>query len=198
MFGCAGGFNPPGGGPVGGASQPTPPAEYVAPNCEACFDQCIDNFIPCGSDAVGAAVGGPPQLAQLQSCLEEKLEDEIADKILESDDEEEEEGSDDDVDLGELLAAVDRVLAGILTPVLHRVVARPLDVEGATARITALLELSDEISWHQALGPSPSLTDVLSTLLALLELARRGTLTLTQPASFAPLVITRESTRSAA
>lgn len=102
------------------------------------------------------------------------------------------------LDLGELLAAVDRVLAGILTPVLHRVVARPLDVEGATVRITALLESAEVISWHDALGPSPTLTDVLSTLLALLELARRGTLTLTQPASFAPLVITRESTRSAA
>lgn len=102
------------------------------------------------------------------------------------------------LDLGEVLAAVDRVLAGIMTPVLHRVVARPLDVEGATVRITALLESYPEISWHQALGPSPTLTDVLSTLLALLELARRGTLSLTQPASFAPLVITRESTLSAA
>jgi segregation and condensation protein A len=40
------------------------------------------------------------------------------------------------LDLGELLLAVDRVLAGIITPVLHRVVVRPLDVEDATARRT--------------------------------------------------------------
>ncbi len=102
------------------------------------------------------------------------------------------------LDLGELLAAVDRALAGIITPVLHRVVARPLDVEGATARILGLLESRAELSWHDALGPSPTLSDVLSTLLALLELARRGALTLAQPASFAPLVISREATRPAA
>jgi len=102
------------------------------------------------------------------------------------------------LDLGELLAAVDRVLAGIITPVLHRVVARPLDVEGATHRITALLESHAQFSWHEALGPTPTLTDVLSTLLALLELARRGLLSLAQPASFAPMVITREATPSAA
>lgn len=102
------------------------------------------------------------------------------------------------LNLGELLAAVDRALAGIITPVLHRVVVRPLDVEGATARILGLLESRAEFSWHDALGPFPTLTDVLSTLLALLELARRGALTLAQPASFAPLVISREATRPAA
>lgn len=102
------------------------------------------------------------------------------------------------VDLGELLAAVERVLAGIVTPVLHRVVARPLDVEGATARIEALLSARQEISWAEALGPAPTLTDVLSTLLALLELARRGRLTLTQTGAFAPMVIAREATPAAA
>lgn len=102
------------------------------------------------------------------------------------------------IHLGELLAAVDRVLAGIVTPVLHRVVARPLDVEGATRRILTLLEERPRLSWHEVLGPSPSLTEVLSTLLALLELARRGLLALAQPASFAPLVVTREAPPAAA
>lgn len=102
------------------------------------------------------------------------------------------------MDLGELLAAVDRVLAGIVTPVLHRVVARPLDVEGATRRILQLLEHREQVSWHEVLGPTPSLTDVLSTLLALLELARRGLLALAQPASFAPLVVSREAPPAAA
>lgn len=102
------------------------------------------------------------------------------------------------VDLGELLLAVERVLAGIVTPVLHRVVARPLNVEAASARIEALLDEHTRISWREALGPAPTLTDVLSTLLALLELARRGRLTLTQPGAFAPLVIAREATPAAA
>ena len=37
------------------------------------------------------------------------------------------------LDLLDLLAAVEKVIAEIPHPVLHRVVARPLDVEGATA-----------------------------------------------------------------
>ncbi len=93
----------------------------------------------------------------------------------------------------DLLEAVERVIAGIPTPVLHRVVPRPLDVEGATLRIETLLAERGEIGWRDALGPRPGITDVLSTLLALLELARRGRLLLLQPAPFAPLVIRRES-----
>jgi chromatin segregation and condensation protein Rec8/ScpA/Scc1 (kleisin family) len=76
---------------------------------------------------------------------------------------------------------------------LHRVVARPLDVEGATLRIESLLLDHAEFSWRDALGPNPSITDVLSTFLALLELAKRGRLNLAQPAPFAPMVIRRES-----
>lgn len=102
------------------------------------------------------------------------------------------------LDLTELLDGVERVLAAIVTPVLHRVVARPLDVEGATLRIEALLAAREQIDWREALGPEPTLTDLLSTLLALLELARRGRLTLVQPGAFAPLVITRETTPAAA
>jgi len=97
------------------------------------------------------------------------------------------------LDIVELLLAVERVIAGILHPVLHSVVARPLDVEGATARIDALLAARGEISWSDALGPAPTIVDVLSTLLALLELARRGQLSIRQPGSFQPLVIRRES-----
>jgi segregation and condensation protein A len=99
------------------------------------------------------------------------------------------------VDLVELLEAVQRVIEGIPTPVLHRVVARPLDVEGATRRLTALLEDREEFGWREALGPTPTITDVLSTLLALLELARRGTVSLTQAAPFAPMVIRRDASR---
>ncbi len=97
------------------------------------------------------------------------------------------------LDLLELLEATERVIRGILHPVLHRVVARPLDVEGATLRLHALLAEREEISWLEALGPRPTIVDLLSTLLALLELARRGRLVLRQPAPFQPLVIRRES-----
>lgn len=101
------------------------------------------------------------------------------------------------LDLVDLLAAVERVVAGIPDPVLHRVVPRPLDVEGATLRIRALLEGHGRITWREALGPNPTIVDFLSTLLALLELARRGELLLSQPARFAPLEIARESARPA-
>jgi segregation and condensation protein A len=102
------------------------------------------------------------------------------------------------LDLLDVLSAVERVLAGIPFPVLHRVVARPLDVETATRRIEGLLEQQEEIRWLDALGSRPSIVDVLSTLLALLELAKRGTLRLLQPTPFSPMVIARDAARTAA
>jgi segregation and condensation protein A len=98
----------------------------------------------------------------------------------------------------DVLAAVERVLANIPFPVLHRVVARPLDVETATRRIETLLAEQEEIRWLDALGARPTIVDVLSTLLALLELAKRGTLRLLQPTPFSPMVIARDTTRPAA
>jgi segregation and condensation protein A len=98
----------------------------------------------------------------------------------------------------DLLAAVERVLASIPFPVLHRVVARPLDVESATRRIETLLAEQEEIRWLDALGSRPTIVDVLSTLLALLELAKRGTLRLMQPTPFSPMVIARDAACPAA
>jgi segregation and condensation protein A len=103
-----------------------------------------------------------------------------------------------ELDLPELLGAVERVIAGILHPVLHSVVVRPLDVEGATLRIEALLAERTEFAWTEALGPRPTIVEVLSTLLALLELARRGVLVVRQVAPFTSLVIRRDATRTAA
>ncbi|MGH7508595.1 MAG: segregation and condensation protein A [Gemmatimonadales bacterium] len=102
------------------------------------------------------------------------------------------------LNLLDLLAAVDRVLAAIPFPVLHRVVARPLDVETATRRIEGLLAEHAEIRWLDALGSRATIVDVLSTLLALLELAKRGNLRLLQPTPFSPMVIARDSARPAA
>lgn len=102
------------------------------------------------------------------------------------------------LDLMQLLQAVERVIAAIPSPVLHRVVARPLDVEGAMQRIESLLDAMAEIGWLDAVGPAATIADVLSTLLALLELARRGSLSLSQPAPFAPMVIARDAARATA
>jgi segregation and condensation protein A len=102
------------------------------------------------------------------------------------------------LDIMDLLQAVERVIAAIPSPVLHKVVARPLDVEGATRRIEALLESQSEIGWLEALGPRPTIVDLLSTLLAILELAKRGALRISQPAPFSPMVIARDATRPAA
>ena len=102
------------------------------------------------------------------------------------------------LDLLELLQAVERVIAGIPTPVLHRVVARPLDVEGATRRIEDLLDQREQFGWIEALGPQPTIVEVLSTLLALLELAKRGIVRLAQPTPFSPMVIARDTARPAA
>ncbi|HWA59457.1 MAG TPA: ScpA family protein [Gemmatimonadales bacterium] len=96
------------------------------------------------------------------------------------------------LDLLELLKAVEKVISEIPSPVLHRVVPRPLDTEGATRRLEAMLAERDEFTWVEALGPRPTIVDVLSTLLALLELAKRGLVTLAQPEAFAPFVIRKE------
>lgn len=101
------------------------------------------------------------------------------------------------MDLADLLVAVERVIFNIPSPVLHRVVPRPLDVEGATVRIENLLADRESFDWREALGNSPTLVDVLSTLLALLELARRGLCRVLQAEPFAPLVIAREHAESA-
>ncbi|HEV2290258.1 MAG TPA: hypothetical protein VGR60_00300, partial [Gemmatimonadales bacterium] len=101
------------------------------------------------------------------------------------------------LDILALLQAVERVIAGIPDPVLHRVVPRALDVEGATRRVLELLDVTGEVGWLEALGPRPTIVEVLSTFLALLELAKHGRVNLFQPAPFAPMVIRRDPTRPA-
>jgi segregation and condensation protein A len=102
------------------------------------------------------------------------------------------------IELNDLLAAAERVIAMIPEPTLHRVVPRPLDVEGATARILALLEARAELGWSDIVGARPGVVELLSAFIALLELAKRGTLKIAQPEPFAPMVIRREPPREAA
>jgi segregation and condensation protein A len=100
--------------------------------------------------------------------------------------------------LGELLAAIDRVLRVAREPHIHDVVPRPLDVDGAIATIRALLVARAHARWYDVIRPSAESWEVLSALLALLELARRGELRLRQATPFGSMVITRESTGQAA
>jgi segregation and condensation protein A len=94
------------------------------------------------------------------------------------------------VTLEELLVAVERVVEAMPEPVLHRVVPRPLDVEGATERILRLLDAGKELSLLEAVGESRAIVDVLSALLALLELARVGRIRMTQRQPFGSVRIT--------
>jgi segregation and condensation protein A len=100
--------------------------------------------------------------------------------------------------LTDLLKAVDEVLAGIPRNVIHRVVPRPLDVEGATRRLQELLAAREHFEFRDALGESPTVADVISMLIAVLELARTGQLAITQPRAFGPLEISRAAADQAA
>ena len=101
------------------------------------------------------------------------------------------------IELNDLLAAAERVIALIPEPVLHRVVPRPLDVEGATARIQGLLAERASFGWLDIVGERPGIVDVLSAFIALLEMAKRGALTVRQDGPFTPIQIVRESPRAA-
>ena len=101
------------------------------------------------------------------------------------------------VTVEELLVAIEELVESMPEAVLHRVVPRPLDVEGATKRILGLLEEREELTLLEAIGEATSIVDVLSTLLALLELARVGRISLAQRKSFGTVAIVRESDSTA-
>ncbi len=62
-----------------------------------------------------------------------------------------------------------------------------------------VIDLNDLLAgWLEVVGERPSLVDVLSAFIALLELAKRGALRLSQDGPFTPIVIQRESPREAA
>ena len=100
--------------------------------------------------------------------------------------------------LAELLSAVDRVLRVTRDPTLHDVVPRALDVEGAIATIRGVMELQARARWRDVVRAGAERWEILSALLALLELARRGELRLDQASTFANVLISRESTGQAA
>jgi segregation and condensation protein A len=100
--------------------------------------------------------------------------------------------------LAELLVAVDRVLRAARKPALHEVVPRALDVDGAIVTIRAVLALRHSARWRDVVRVNAEPWEVLSALLALLELARRNELSLVQPKPFADVEISRELSGEAA
>lgn len=100
--------------------------------------------------------------------------------------------------LPELLSAVDRVLRLARKPHVHDVVPRALDVDGAIGIVRALLAIRAHAHWKDVVPGKAEPWEVLSLLLALLELARRGELRLLQPRPFAAFEITRDSSSEAA
>lgn len=94
--------------------------------------------------------------------------------------------------LHELLAAVDRVLRVTREPTVHDVVPRALDVDGAIATVRRVLELRASTRWGEVLPEGAEPWQVLSLLLALLELARQGELRLAQEVPFENVEISRD------
>jgi len=100
--------------------------------------------------------------------------------------------------LAELLTAVDRVLRAARKPTLHEVIPRPLDVDGAMVTVRAVMALRAVFRWRDVVRDDAEPWEVLSGLHALLELAKRSELKLTQPKPFADVEIRRELAGEAA
>ena len=102
------------------------------------------------------------------------------------------------ISLPELLSAVDRVLRLARKPHIHDVVPRALDVDGAIGIVRALLAIRSRAQWKDVLPRKAEPWEVLSLLLALLELAKLGELRLAQPRPFAAFEISRDGPGEAA
>lgn len=100
--------------------------------------------------------------------------------------------------LTDLLVAVDRVLRASRKPTIHEVIPRSLDVDGAMQTVRAVLALRAHARWRDVVRADAEPWEVLSGLLALLELAKRTEVHLTQPRPFADVEIRRELAGEAA
>ena len=100
--------------------------------------------------------------------------------------------------LSELLAAVDRVLRTSREPTLHEVIPRSLDVVGAMTTIRSVLALRREARWSDLIGRDAEPWQVLSVLLALLEMAKLGELRVSQRVPFSNVEIRRDAVSEAA
>lgn len=96
------------------------------------------------------------------------------------------------LDLPAILRAVEQVVDAMPQPIIHRVVPRPLDVEGATRRIRELIAQRARLDFRDLVGERPHVADVISTLIALLELARLGELRLVQDKPMSSFTVTTD------
>jgi segregation and condensation protein A len=100
--------------------------------------------------------------------------------------------------LPELLGAVDRVLRLAKKPLVHDVVPRALDVDGAITTILGVLAHRARVRWSDIVERDAEPWRVLSALLGILELAKRGELKVQQLRPFASVEITRDAASEAA
>jgi segregation and condensation protein A len=100
--------------------------------------------------------------------------------------------------LADLLGAVDRVLRVAKEPVMHEVVPRALDVAAALTTIRQVIALRRHASWCDLVGRDAEPWQILSVLLAILEMAKLGELRVAQPSPFAMVEIERRDAVSEA
>ena len=103
-----------------------------------------------------------------------------------------------EVTVDQLLQAAERLVDLLPARVTHRVVPRPLDTEGATRRLQEMLRDREQLELAELLGERPTITDIISMLIALLEQARLGTIGLSQVGGFGPILVTRATAHEAA
>lgn len=102
------------------------------------------------------------------------------------------------IDLEGVVRAVERVIEVMPQPIIHRVIPRPLDIEGATRRIRELLADRRRLDFQEIVGERPHVSLVISVLIALLELAQLGEARLVQSKPFEEFKIVGESSSAAA
>ena len=96
------------------------------------------------------------------------------------------------IDLDDVVRAVEEAIGALPQPIIHRVVPRPLDIEGATSRIRTLLSVHERLDFREIVGERPHVSVVISVLIALLELARLGEVRLIQPRAFEEFTVAGE------
>ncbi|HUF65488.1 MAG TPA: ScpA family protein [Gemmatimonadaceae bacterium] len=102
------------------------------------------------------------------------------------------------ISLAEVFTALDRVVRAARRPTLHDVVPRSLDVASAMERVRAVLMRGTQAHWGDLLSPEAEPWEILSMLLALLEMARAGELRLAQSRSFADVEVSSDAAGQAA
>jgi segregation and condensation protein A len=101
------------------------------------------------------------------------------------------------ISLDEVLRAIQDVVDAMPQPVIHRVVPRPLNVEGATRRIRELFRTHQQLDFWEIAGRRSHIADVISALVALLELARLGQIRLIQDGPLRSFIVFSEGINQA-